>query len=192
MKDPLDERDDPRVAPARAKSLIRRLFGGGWAVLAPLLALAPAPAGALNPDLAVTQYGHRAWLADQTDGSLPQNFVFAILQTRDGYLWVGTQEGLARFDGVRFTVFNTRNTPALRHNDVWKLLEDRDGNLWLATDGREGLPAVRLGRNVRIPRPALEQLLGCELTAPPHGDGAGGDDTENVVPFGRSRPAGTL
>lgn len=63
---------------------------------------------------------------------------------------------------------------------------------WLATDGREGLPAVRLGRNLRIPRPALEQLLGCELTAPADGDGAGGDDTENVVPFGRSRPAGTL
>lgn len=63
---------------------------------------------------------------------------------------------------------------------------------WLASDGKEGLPAVRLGRNVRIPRPALEQLLGCELTAPPHGDGAEGDDTENVVPFGRSRPAGTL
>ena len=63
---------------------------------------------------------------------------------------------------------------------------------WLATDGKEGLPAVRLGRNVRIPRPALEQLLGCEVTTPPHGGGAGEDDTENVVPFGRSRPAGTL
>lgn len=65
---------------------------------------------------------------------------------------------------------------------------------WLATDGKEGLPAVRLGRNVRIPRPALEQLLGCQLTGPADGDSrvAGGDDAENVVPFGRSRPAGTL
>lgn len=59
---------------------------------------------------------------------------------------------------------------------------------WLATGGKEGLPAVRLGRSVRIPRPALEQLLGCELTVPGDGDGS----EANVVPFGRSRPAGTL
>lgn len=59
---------------------------------------------------------------------------------------------------------------------------------WLATDGKEGLPAVRLGRNVRIPRPALEQLLGCQLTVPADGDA----DGDNVVPIGRSRPAGTL
>jgi excisionase family DNA binding protein len=58
---------------------------------------------------------------------------------------------------------------------------------WLATDGKEGLPAVRLGRNVRIPRPALERLLGCQLTVPV--DDAEGD---NVVPISRSRPAGTL
>ena len=128
----------------RGNWLIPRPFHrlAGLALLAALLA--PGPARALNPELALTQYGHRAWLADQTDGSLPQNFVFAILQTRDGYLWVGTQEGLARFDGVRFTVFNTRNTPALRHNDVWRLLEDRDGNLWIATSGG-GLTRYRDG-----------------------------------------------
>jgi excisionase family DNA binding protein len=59
---------------------------------------------------------------------------------------------------------------------------------WLATGGKEGLPAVRLGRNVRIPRPALEQLLGCELTVPDDGS----EDSDNVLPIGRSRPAGTL
>jgi ligand-binding sensor domain-containing protein/signal transduction histidine kinase len=135
------------MAPARANTLIRRPVRGRWLVLVLALLpalLGPAPAAALNPDLAVTQYAHRAWLADQTDGSLPQNFVFAILQTRDGYLWIGTQEGLARFDGVRFTVFNTRNTPALRHNDIWKLLEDRDGNLWIGTSGG-GLTRYRDG-----------------------------------------------
>lgn len=63
---------------------------------------------------------------------------------------------------------------------------------WLASGGKEGLPAVRLGRTVRIPRPALEQLLGCHLTVPPDGDGGEGGDGDNVVPFGRSRPAGTL
>ncbi len=59
---------------------------------------------------------------------------------------------------------------------------------WLATNGREGLPAVRLGRNVRIPRPALERLLGCHITGPGEED-EGGD---NIVPIDRSRPTGTL
>jgi ligand-binding sensor domain-containing protein/signal transduction histidine kinase len=107
-------------------------------------ALTPGAAQALDPGRAITQYSHRAWQADESDGSLPQNFVFAILQTRDGYLWVGTQEGLARFDGARFMVFNTRNTPELRHNDVWRLLEDRDGNLWIGSSGG-GLTRYRDG-----------------------------------------------
>jgi excisionase family DNA binding protein len=55
---------------------------------------------------------------------------------------------------------------------------------WLATGGEEGLPAVRLGRCLRIPRPALEQLLGCELDL--------GGEGSNIVPFERSRPTGTL
>lgn len=64
---------------------------------------------------------------------------------------------------------------------------------WLSTGGREGLPAVRLGRNVRIPRPALEQLLGCEIAVPTDGDGSNVDsEAANVVPIGWSRPAGTL
>ncbi|HUR41875.1 MAG TPA: two-component regulator propeller domain-containing protein [Verrucomicrobiae bacterium] len=100
-----------------------------------LCAALARPAAALDPQLALTQYTHRAWLSDDTEGSLPQNSVFSIAQTRDGYLWMGTQEGLVRFDGVRFTVFNNRNTPAIRHNDVWKLLEAADGTLWIGTRG---------------------------------------------------------
>src|SRR5262252_6286831 len=49
---------------------------------------------------------------------LPQNSVLAILQTRDGYLWVGTQEGLVRFNGVQFTVFDKANQKAIKHNDI--------------------------------------------------------------------------
>jgi ligand-binding sensor domain-containing protein/signal transduction histidine kinase len=64
---------------------------------------------------------------------LPQNAVLALTRTRDGYLWMGTVEGAARFDGVRFSVFNRSNTPALHDSTVMALLEDRDGALWLGT-----------------------------------------------------------
>lgn len=105
------------------------------AALALVAALQGPAAFALNPDLALTQYSHRAWVSGQQEEGLPQNSVFSVLQTRDGYLWLATQEGLARFDGTRFTVFNARNTPQIRHNDVWKLIEGRDGALWAATRG---------------------------------------------------------
>jgi ligand-binding sensor domain-containing protein/signal transduction histidine kinase len=105
------------------------------AVLAALALLQVSPAPALNPELAITQYTHRAWRADAAEGSLPQSSVFSIVQTHDGYLWLATQEGLARFDGVRFKVFNSLTTDQIRHNDVWTLLEDLDGALWIGTRG---------------------------------------------------------
>ncbi len=79
-----------------------------------------------------SQYGHELW---QTEQGLPQNTVQAILQTRDGYVWVGTKEGLARFDGLRFTTFDKQNTPQMLHNQVRSLSEDRAGRLWIATPG---------------------------------------------------------
>ncbi len=87
---------------------------------------------ALEPPRALTQYVHDSWATDQ---GLPQATVRAIVQTRDGYLWVGTEEGLARFDGVRFTVFNRRTVPAFRANHVLSLLEDHSGDLWVGTHG---------------------------------------------------------
>ena len=56
-------------------------------------------AGDLDPGRALTQYGHKAW---GTEDGLPQSSVYALVQTRDGYLWLGTNEGLVRFDGVTF------------------------------------------------------------------------------------------
>ena len=53
-----------------------------------------------------------------TENGLPQNSVAAIVQTPDGYLWLGTFGGLVRFDGVKFTVFSSVNTPALRSNRI--------------------------------------------------------------------------
>ncbi len=77
----------------------------------------------LDPSKAITQYHLDAWT---TNDGLPQNTITAITQTHDGYLWLGTQEGLVRFDGLRFYVFSKRNG-ALSNNSVVTLLEDRSG-----------------------------------------------------------------
>ena len=58
----------------------------------------------------------------------------AIAQTSDGYLWIGTQDGLFRFDGVRFVKFDRHNTKALPSHDVLVLRESRDKRLWIGTD----------------------------------------------------------
>lgn len=71
----------------------------------------------------------------RTEDGLPQNTVPTILQSRDGYLWAGTELGLVRFDGQHFTVFDRNNTPELKSNFVDALLEDRQGNLWIGTVG---------------------------------------------------------
>jgi signal transduction histidine kinase/ligand-binding sensor domain-containing protein len=94
------------------------------------LAWQPAAARALDPARLITQYGLDVWL---TRDGLPQNSVKAIVQTRDGYLWLGTWGGLARFDGVRFTIFNRANTPALGDNRITALAEGADGSLWIGT-----------------------------------------------------------
>jgi signal transduction histidine kinase/ligand-binding sensor domain-containing protein len=73
-------------------------------------------------------YFTRVW---QTEDGLPQNAVTAIVQTRDGYMWLGTYNGLARFDGVRFVVFADGSTPGLQSSRVTSLLEDGDGVLWI-------------------------------------------------------------
>jgi diguanylate cyclase (GGDEF)-like protein len=99
-------------------------------------------AAALDPQKALTQYGLDAW----TEG-LPQLSLHAVVQTPDGYLWIGTQQGLARFDGVRFTNFDTRNTPGLLSNLISSLLVDRAGRLWIGT-WAGGLSRLQQGRLV--------------------------------------------
>ncbi len=69
-----------------------------------------------------------------TDEGLPQNSVLAVTQTRDGYLWLGTLNGLARFDGVHFKVFDENNTPALKSSKIVRLFEDSAENLWIGTE----------------------------------------------------------
>jgi signal transduction histidine kinase len=105
----------------------------GWSVrlakgVAVLVSCA-SPLLALDPQRAPSRYGHDAWLSQ--DG-LPQDFVQAVTQTPDGYLWIGTLGGLVRFDGVRFTVFDSGNTPGLKDARINALCPGRDG-LWIGT-----------------------------------------------------------
>src|SRR5438128_2574876 len=104
-----------------------------WIARAASLLLVIALCGhlkALDPRKSVTQYGINNW---SSENGFPQASIEALAQTRDGYLWFGTQEGLARFDGVRFTVLNQRTTPAIPNKRVTALLAARDGSLWIAT-----------------------------------------------------------
>jgi ligand-binding sensor domain-containing protein/two-component sensor histidine kinase len=94
-----------------------------------LVSLAPATASALDASDSLDRYARQSW---QTESGLPQNTVSAILQTRDGYLWLGTDGGLVRFDGQRFAVFDAQ-TGDLRSNRVRGLAEDGAGGLWIAT-----------------------------------------------------------
>jgi signal transduction histidine kinase/ligand-binding sensor domain-containing protein/DNA-binding response OmpR family regulator len=88
-------------------------------------------ARALDPNWAPKDYLVSHWSVGQ---GLPQNSVQALLQTSDGYLWAGTADGLARFDGVQFTAFTRTNTPELANDTIAALCEDHEGRLWIATE----------------------------------------------------------
>ena len=89
----------------------------------------PATASALNPKTLISQYTANHW---GTGDGLPQASVSSVAQTADGYIWLATEEGLVRFDGVRFTVFDTTNS-ALTDNFITALRAGRDGSLWIRT-----------------------------------------------------------
>ncbi|HXG92539.1 MAG TPA: two-component regulator propeller domain-containing protein [Blastocatellia bacterium] len=102
--------------------------------LVALALLFPRTSIALDPTSAITQYNHSLW---RTESGLPQNTVRSILQTQDGYIWLATEEGLVRFDGIRFHVFDKQNTPQIKSNNIQVIFEDKRANLWIGTD--EGL-----------------------------------------------------
>jgi signal transduction histidine kinase/ligand-binding sensor domain-containing protein len=80
-----------------------------------------------------------------TDNGLPQNSVYGITQTRDGYLWLATADGLVRFDGLRFTVFDQSNSEGLKSNRFINLYQDVEGSLWAGTEDG-GLTRYRDGK----------------------------------------------
>ncbi len=95
----------------------------------------------LDPHKQLTQHIHKKWSSD--DG-LPNNYISAVLQTSDGYLWVGTYEGVARFDGVTFEVFNKYNHSEIKDNRITVLFESSDQTLWIGTRG--GLTVIKNGK----------------------------------------------
>ena len=114
----------------RWKAITLLLLAGGS--LLPLLCatLPPTPSlSALYQEN--SSYGVDFWR--EAEG-FRQSRVRAIVQTRDGYIWLGTDGGLVRFNGESFTAFTTE-TGALKDNEVWALQEDDDGGLWIGTYG---------------------------------------------------------
>ena len=112
----------------------------------------------LNMDQPIYQYASRIW---QISEGLPHNEVQDIAQTPDGYLWVGTRGGLARFDGINFTHFNTKNTPEIKNDSVTALCVDRAGTLWIGTE--DGLVRLQAGKFVCFSR--TNGLAGNSVTA---------------------------
>jgi ligand-binding sensor domain-containing protein/signal transduction histidine kinase len=93
-----------------------------------LLILVPLATSGFAATFLAEGYSVRIW---QTEDGLPQNMVTSAVQTHDGYLWFGTYSGLARFDGERFQVFDSINTPGLRDRRIASLFEDAHGTLWI-------------------------------------------------------------
>jgi ligand-binding sensor domain-containing protein/signal transduction histidine kinase len=85
---------------------------------------------ALACDLRAEDYNVRNWHMEE---GLPDGEITAISQTPDGYLWIGTPKGLARFDGTRFRVYQPRNTPEFKDASIANLLTDHAGRLWIGT-----------------------------------------------------------
>jgi signal transduction histidine kinase/ligand-binding sensor domain-containing protein len=87
-----------------------------------------------NQPQPATGFALKTWRADT---GLPQNTVTAVLQTRRGYIWVGTYNGLAQFDGLQFRVFNSANAPGLANSRVTSLFEEASGQIWIGHDTGE-------------------------------------------------------
>jgi signal transduction histidine kinase/ligand-binding sensor domain-containing protein len=94
--------------------------------------LLAASTTAVAPPLPDPGFSLKTWT---TEDGLPSDAVIGLAQTPDGYLWVGTNAGLARFDGVRFEVFDRRTTPELAGDQCAPLAVDRAGALWIGTMG---------------------------------------------------------
>lgn len=102
------------------------------------------------------EYRFDSWT---TDNGLPQNGVRSITQTPDGYLWLTTLDGLVRFDGVKFTVFNKGNSEGIISNRFWVAVAFDDGSVWAATEGGD-LTIYRNGEFTSYP---ADQIPGSEI-----------------------------
>lgn len=91
----------------------------------------PQGSGEGQDESRISPYSIKVW---NTENGLPQNTVNKVIQARDHYIWIATNDGLLRFDGIKFTLFNLSNTPQLRSNRIVDLHEDKFGALWISTE----------------------------------------------------------
>jgi len=139
----------------RLLPILRLLCLGFLALMSALTVAAAATASAPpldDPTHFLSQYKIDLW---QTEQGLPLNTVQALLQTRDGKLWVGTAGGLARFDGTRFKTFSGAEAPFMASEPVFGLMQDHDGALWIGHS--KGAAVYRDGR--------FETVVTTEMTA---------------------------
>ena len=128
----------------------------GLITLGILLACWPC-AFALDPSLDISQYAHTTWKVRE---GFSKGAIFSIAQTPDGYLWLGTEFGLLRFDGVQNTAWQPPAGQSLPGSDIRNLRVSRDGRLWIGTS--EGLASWKDGQLTHYPEldgKAVETLL---------------------------------
>ncbi len=92
----------------------------------------PLPLPALDPNKMVGNYIHHTWT---TRDGLPQDTIYSIVQDHQGFIWIGTGKGLARFDGMDFKTFNKSNTPTIKNDAITTLFIASDKTLWIGTYG---------------------------------------------------------
>ncbi len=131
---------------------------------ATLSLLVSRPGLALNPHKAFHDYAKASWSIDQ---GLPQITVFSVAQGPQGYMWIGTEAALARFDGVRFRSFTPTDTPALPGAWIDTLYNDGHGNLWIGT--YKGLARYHDRRFTRVPAPKGTKPTVQDITTGPKG-----------------------
>jgi signal transduction histidine kinase len=102
----------------------------GWLVILLCSLWIRGHAFALDPLKPLATQIHRSWRSEE---GLPQDSATALLESRDGFLWIGTKEGLVRFDGATFEGFSRMNVPGFIHNEIQCLAETPDGGLWIGT-----------------------------------------------------------
>src|SRR5215467_1625854 len=132
----------------------RRMRAGAVRVACVLFALSIS-AFALNPSLDVSQYAHTAWKI--RDG-FAKGAIESIAQTPDGYLWLGTEFGLLRFDGVKAVPWQPPQDQHLPSDYIIRLLTARDGTLWIGTS--KGLASWKDGKLTQYAQLAGQNILG--------------------------------
>ena len=86
----------------------------------------------LDPQTPVKEYIYDFWSSKQ---GLPQDTVYSVLQDKNGYLWIGTDGGIVKYNGRQFRVFNTSNTPNLNSNSITAIIQSSKGEIWIGTYG---------------------------------------------------------